>query len=225
APRHRVEAGGRGATAYLEAGIAKAGFPDVSDRLKIGRARRSIGHLGHFDVLYLNSTTSALALRILPTVPPLVFSHIHELRSAFAYWFPERDRAKLLAATDGFVACADDVGRNLVDHYDVPADRVSVHHEFIDPPTVDGERARSMRESLGLPQGKPLVGGAGVTIWRKGPDLFIQVAAALNRARPDLDAHFVWVGGPGDEPLPIAQDIAKFGLEGRVHFVGEVVDP
>src|SRR5690606_5747696 len=133
APTHRVEALGRGANAYLEAGIAKAGFPDVSDRLKIGRARRSIGQLGHFDVLYLNSTTSALALRILPTGPPLVFSHIHELRSAFAYWFPERDRAKMLAATDWFVACADDVGRNLVDHYDVPADRVSVHHEFIDP--------------------------------------------------------------------------------------------
>src|SRR5690606_2041009 len=29
----------------------------------------------------------------------------------------------------------------------------------------------------------------------------------------------------GDEPIPVAQDLARLGLEDRVHFVGEVVDP
>ena len=63
--------------------------------------------MADFDAVYLNSTTSALALRVLPHVPPVVFSHIHELDSAFTYWFPEHDRRAMLEATDLFIAIDD----------------------------------------------------------------------------------------------------------------------
>lgn len=225
APTHCVEALGRGSASYLEAGIAKAGFPRVSDRMKVQRAQRSLKHLTGFDALYLNSTTSALALRVLPEVPPVVFSHIHELDSAFRYWFPEPDRSTMLRATDWYIACAEAVGRNLVGEHGVRREQVSTHYEFIEPPVPDAARAAALRTELGIPSGVRLVGGSGVVIWRKGPDLFLQAAAAVLRSRPDLDVHFVWVGGSGDEPIPIAQDITKLGLDGRVHFVGEVEDP
>lgn len=225
APTHRVEALGRGSASYLEAGIAKAGFPRVSDRMKVQRAQRSVKHLTGFDALYLNSTTSALALRVLPEVPPVVFSHIHELDSAFRYWFPEPDKSTMLRATDWYIACAEAVGRNLVGEHGVRREQVSCHYEFIQPPVADAERAAVLRGDLGIPPGVRLVGGSGVVIWRKGPDLFLQAAAAVVRRRPDLDVHFVWVGGVGDEPIPIDQDIEKLGLAGRVHFVGEVEDP
>lgn len=225
APTHVVEALGTTQASYIEAGIAKAGFPRLSDRLKVARAQRSVDHLGGFDVLYMNSTTSALALRILPEVPPVVCSHIHELGSAFSYWFPEQDRRAMLEATDWFVACAEAVATNLVESYGVAPEQVSCHYEFIDPPTADPARAQRLRRSLGLPDDAFLVGASGVVIWRKGPDLFVQAAAALRRSDPDLDVHFVWVGGPGDERIPVEQDIAGLGLEGRVHFVGELSDP
>lgn len=225
APTHRIEALGRGSASYLEAGMVKAGFPAVADRVKVCRSRRSINHLRGFDALYLNSTTSALALRILPEIPPLVVSHIHELGSAFNYWFPQRDRQEMLSATDWFVACSDAVARNLMGGYGVASSQVSRHYEFVEPPVVDHHRARSLREELGVSPDALLVGGSGAVIWRKGPDLFVQAAAALMRSNPDLDVHFVWVGGGGDEPIPIESDIAKLGLEDRVHFVGEIVDP
>jgi len=225
APTHQVEALGQGPFAYFEGGLAKAGFPGVGARIKVARARRSLGHLGSFDALYLNSATSAFALQALPKLAPVVISHIHELDSAFRYWFPEADRSAMLAATDWFVACADTVGRNLVENHGVARDRVSTHYEFVDVPEVDPARAVRLREELGVPAGARLVGGSGVINWRKAPDLFIQAAAAVGRARPDDDVHFVWIGGPGDEPLPIQQDLAKLGLADRVHFVGEVVDP
>ncbi|MBX3314798.1 MAG: glycosyltransferase family 4 protein [Actinobacteria bacterium] len=224
APTHQVEALGQGPFAYFEGGLGKAGFPGLGQKLKVVRARRSLSHLGDFDALYLNSATSAFALQALPKVPPVVVSHIHELDSAFAYWFPEPDRSTMLAATDWFVACADAVGRNLTDNYGIPADRVSTHYEFVDVPEVDVERAANLRAELGIPARARLVGGSGVMNWRKAPDLFVQVAAAACREAPE-DVHFVWIGGPGDEPLPIEQDLAKLGLTDRVHFVGEVVDP
>lgn len=225
APTHVVEALGTSQASYIEAGIAKAGFPRLSDRMKVGRAQRSVSHLRGFDVLYMNSTTSALALRILPEVPPFVCSHIHELDSAFSYWFPEQDRRAMLDTTDWFVACAEAVARNLVESYGVAREQISCHYEFIDPPIADPARALHLRRSLGLPDDAFLVGGSGVVIWRKGPDLFVQAAAALRRADPELDVHFVWVGSPSDERMPVEQDIAGLGLEGRVHFVGELDDP
>lgn len=225
APTHHIEALGRGSASYVEAGIVKAGFPGVADRVKVGRGRRSVDHLRGFDALYLNSTTSAIALRILPEIPPLVVSHIHELGSAFNYWFPHRDRQEMLSATDWFVACSDGVAVNLVGGYGVATDQVSRHYEFVDPPVVDPFRARTLRDELGIGPDAFIVGGAGAVIWRKGPDLFLQAAAALLRTHPRLDVHFVWVGGGGDEPIPIETDVAKLGLEGRVHFVGEIADP
>ena len=76
APTTSIEALGRSSASYFEAGIAKAGFPKAGDRLKVERVQRTVKHLRGFDALYLNSTTSALALRILPEIPPVVFSHI-----------------------------------------------------------------------------------------------------------------------------------------------------
>lgn len=221
---HRAEALGSGSFAYLEAGITKAGFPGVANRLKVLRAGRSLGSLGTFDVIYLNSTTSAFALQVLDHESSMLVSHVHELESAFTYWFPERDRTAMLAATDWFVACAGAVKDNLVENFGVAPERVSCHHEFVDVPAADTVRARRIREDLGLPLDVALVGGAGMVIWRKAPDLFVQVAAGVARRHPDIDAHFVWIGGYNDEKLPIEQDLRRLGLSDRVHFVGEVSD-
>lgn len=225
APTHVADVLGTGATSYIEAGIAKAGFPVTSDRLKVARARRELDHLRGFDGLYLNSTTSSLALRVLPEVPPFVASHVHELESAFTYWFPAADRDAVLRRADWFVGCSEQVARHLIEAHGVHRSKVSVHHEFIEVPRVDDERARRIRGELGLPTEAHLVGASGVQIWRKGPDLFVQAAADLVRAHGDLDVHFVWVGDAGEERLPLEADIAGTGLSGRFHIVGELLDP
>jgi glycosyltransferase involved in cell wall biosynthesis len=226
APVHLVRARGDGSITYMEAGMARAGFARWSDRLKVARVRRAIRDLRGFDVLYLNSCTSSLALRVLPEVPPVVFSHIHELDSALRYWFPPQDRDIMLERTDWFVACAEAVSRSLVGSYGVRQSQVRCHYEFIEPLEPDPGRAQVTRASLGIPEGAFVAGGAGAVIWRKGPDLFVQAAAAVRRHRPDVDVHFVWVGSenPAESP-PVRYDIARLGLEDRVHFLGELTSP
>jgi glycosyltransferase involved in cell wall biosynthesis len=225
APTTTVDAFGRGGVSYLESGMARAGFAQAADRMKVNRGRRLTNHLRGFDALYLNSATSAIALRMLPELPPLVVSHIHEMRSALVHWFPEPDRSHLMGATDWFVACSGVVERALVDDLGVPADRVSCHHEFIVPPTPEAARTTRFRERVGIAPGALVVGGAGTITWRKGTDLFVQAAAHLRRRRPDLDVHFVWVGGVDDDRMPVEADAAKLGLSDRMHFVGELERP
>ncbi|MGH7931317.1 MAG: glycosyltransferase family 4 protein, partial [Candidatus Binatia bacterium] len=56
---------------------------------------------------------------------------------------------------------------------------------------------------------------------RKGPDLFIDVAAEVCGEHPSVK--FVWVGGHPTEALTMR--IKDYGLENRVEFVGRVMPP
>jgi hypothetical protein len=225
APLTHVEALGTGARSYLEAGLVRAGLPRLGDRIKITRSRQAVEHLRGFDALYLNSTTSAMALRILPEIPPVVVSHVHELDAAFRYWFPETERKAMLAHTTRYVSCAGVVARNLIGGWRVPRSAVATHHEFIVPPEPEPGAAARVRAELGIPETAMVVGGGGSVIWRKGPDLFLQVCATIRRIRPDLDVHFVWVGGATDEKVPTQFDAERMGIADRVHWLGEIDRP
>jgi len=223
APTTVVEARGRSHASYFEAGLVKAGYPQLGDRLKKRRVGRKLRDLTGFDAVYLNSATSALVLRVLPEIPPLIISHVHELDSAFAHWFDEFDRAAMITRTDWFVACADTVARMLTE-YGVDPTRISCHHEFIEPPVLGSDGSGGVRAIVDIPEGSFVVGASGQSIWRKGPDLFIQMAAHIVSRHPDLDVHFVWVGST-ETDLWALHDIEKMGLSGRVHFVGQIEEP
>ena len=226
ATTHLLSARGMAPVTYVEAGMVRAGLSRSADTMKLGRLRRASRNLTGYDALYLNSATSALALRFLPEIPPVVFSHVHELDSTFAYWFPEEQRNAMLSKTDWFVTCADAVSRNLVAAHGVERSRIRRHYEFINPPIAEREGSLAARRDLGIPDTAFVVGSVGQVIWRKAPDLFLQAAADLRRRRPDIDAHFVWIGGVDPRDLtPVATDLVRLGLADRMHFVGEVAAP
>jgi glycosyltransferase involved in cell wall biosynthesis len=96
----------------------------------------------------------------------------------------------------------------------------------------DAEAARrAVRAELGIPADALIVLGCGTTNFRKGVDLFAEVACDV-LSRPELagkETHFVWVGGGEthyDSALYWAQmTIMDAGFEGKVHFVGGQSDP
>lgn len=226
-PVHLVEAYGTDSLVRrVEQGMRRVHLDRVSDRLRHERLRRGTRHLRGFDVLYVNSATSALALRILPELPPHVVSHVHELDSAFNFWMDPADRAAMLEHSAAFVVAADCVGRNLVERHGVDPARVHRCYEFIDPPTVDEAAVAAARARLGLRGDELVVGAVGTAEWRKGADLFLQVAARVRRLAPELPVRFLWVGRslPHDAAHQRV-DVAGLGLGDVVTFVGEVPDP
>jgi glycosyltransferase involved in cell wall biosynthesis len=199
----------------------------AADRRHGERIQEVARRLRGYDVLYLNSAVSAAALHALPEIPPITITHLHEMFGALTYWIAPPDREALLYRSHAFITCADTVSSALIGGFHVDPWKVRRHHAFIDPlPESTGSAA--LRERHGIPSDALVVGGVGSVNWRKGPDLFLQVAAEVVRARPDLDIRFVWAGAPGhpDEgDPPVEEDTAKLGLEGRVHFVGEFTSP
>ncbi len=183
-----------------------------------------------YDIIYTNTITNGELLPALATYDRPVITHVHEL----GYWIGHRtgplNNAQVLAHTDHFIACSQAVADCLERLLRVEKPRISVVHGFVptQTETTDLSRARErLRADLDLPADSFIVGGSGTTDWRKGADLFVQLAFHVRKRLHPNPVHFVWVGGDetGDEANSLRHDALQAGVAETVHFLGHKPNP
>jgi glycosyltransferase involved in cell wall biosynthesis len=174
-------------------------------------------------LVYVNSISSAPVIDVLaPQLP--ILTHVHELKFAFhAKASPELSR--LLASTHKFIACSNAVRENLVREYAAPSARVETVYESIPVDEVRAERAREqVHWELHIPDDALLVVGSGLGRWRKGTDLFVDLARAV--CRQHGRAYFAWVGGGSAEEIAhFEHDVTLAGLTEKMRLTGAVKKP
>ena len=150
-------------------------------------------------LIYCNTIAAWAALELVFNDRSRVLCHVHELEFSFRAIVGPVNSSKMLEHSNRFIACSRSVAKNLERH-GVSEDRIDLVHEFV--PIVDAEafnkdeQRRWLREQLGLPGDALIVAGSGTLGWRKGSDLFAQVASFVRQHRPDLNLHFLWLEGP-----------------------------
>ena len=209
----------------------------IYDRIK----RRLIPHdpalrlkkwLGDFNIglIYSNTATNGNLLELLSFLDCPVISHIHELEYVIQY-FGLESFGKTQKHTTHYIACAEAVKDNLITNHKIPSIDITVIHEFI--PIISTEfnsrdkPKKILYGELKLQNNVFIVGASGTTDWRKGVDLFIQLAYTVKRKDKDAEIQFVWVGGQceGIQHFALEQDILKAGLTNIVHFIGSKPNP
>ena len=213
-------------------------LPPWSDQLKTSAVRDRLVrrhvvsrlHSRSWSLVYSNTATNGDALEILGGRQPIV-SHIHELATTIRL-YGEDNFDRVRRHTTRYIACANSVKSDLTTQWPIKPEAVDVVHEFVHlPPQTDEagklKLRRRIRSELGIPQDAFVVGGSGVVMWRKAPDLFIALARAVKKRRPSANIHFVWVGALSEAiALPaIEHDLRGLGLEGQVHFIGSRPNP
>jgi glycosyltransferase involved in cell wall biosynthesis len=206
-----------------ESRLAERGLGGVSRAMQRRRIRHLIGDLRGSRIVYLNSIASLRFLHHLPRVDTAIV-HVHELQSALRWAVRPEDPPLLRTRVDHVVAAADCVADNLVRNHGVDRQRVSRVYEFVDTAGVllpSRQDRTDIRAELGLDDDALVIGGSGFADWRKGIDLFVQMARAVAAAGRD-DVHFVWVGARagGSEGEQLDFDIRHAGVEARLHLVG-----
>lgn len=174
-------------------------------------------------LVYANSIVSARIVEALaPRVP--ILTHVHELEFMFRIT-QSPALTHLLAHTNQFIACSNAVRENLIREHGVVETQVETVHEFIPVEHVRSGRSREqIFKELSIPDGAHLIVGSGTLTWTKGPDLFVQLARAVCRERPEV--YFAWIGGA--DSLDVARfehDVRLLGLDGQVHLTGIVPKP
>jgi glycosyltransferase involved in cell wall biosynthesis len=183
-----------------------------------------------YDVIYSNTITNGAVLEALAPLDCPVISHIHEL----GYWITYRsgalNNAQVVQHTDYYITASHAVTDCLHETLGLPLQKIFPIHEFA-PTRLEAFDAaparRRVREELKIPAGAPVIGGSGTTDWRKSPDLFVQLARAVQKRMAPKEAHFIWVGGDasGAEFGMLWHDVRRLGLEPVMHFVGHRENP
>lgn len=203
------------------------------------RIIRKIDHLTNMRMRRILSTLKKAkpALIFANTAPSLEFSvrlkevinaplviNIHELEATFFYIDPVLF-SKNVEAVDFFIPCSQAVKDFYKTFCDIADDKTRIVYDFAGKRPADVTTALSIRQELGIPLDAKIVGAVGTFGWRKGSDLFLQVAQDFQR-RDQKDVFFVWVGGDTRSQLykEIKHDIRLMGLSDRVLFVGSRID-
>ena len=180
------------------------------------------------SLVHINTAFSVRALRYLPRHVGPVVAHVHELEVGLDYHLPRQDRELMFSRADHWVAASKAVANNLVVNWGVAASDIVVHYEMIDteaPSRIPDEEVAALRKGIAVGPDTVLVGTTAVLNWRKGPDLFIEMAARVIRTRPDLDVQFAWVGldTRSIEVAALRRDARRAGIADRLHLI-EVTD-
>jgi glycosyltransferase involved in cell wall biosynthesis len=180
-----------------------------------------------FDCVYANTlASSATAMELVGDGRPLIH-HVHELSSVAEFYSAAATLRTLVPHTTAYIVPSRAVEAYLVCDFGVPSSRIHIIPEFpITQPLPREARnvARAtLRRELGIPENVRVIGMCGLPQWRKGSDLFVQLARELAHRTPDC--YCVWFGGDIQNWATALYDIAKLGLGERCRFLPASRDP
>lgn len=174
-----------------------------------------------YDLIYANTVKAipvGVHLKDVYSKSKLIV-HIHELPVAIALLLP--NISNYIKDIDKIIAVSNLVKTSLIENFDFQEDKIDLVYEFSDniPKKVGREIVLNKQETF-------RIGASGHVDWRKGADVFIQVARSFFKQYPKAEVDFVWVGDvKATDRLILEADIVKLGLQGRVSFIGEQVNP
>ncbi|HVT73089.1 MAG TPA: glycosyltransferase family 4 protein [Lacunisphaera sp.] len=236
-------AGGEMETQYREL-AATARHDLLRDAMNRGLGRKVLRHLGWmglrtpdlaasyppqgYPVVYANTIATLPVAAQLAGPGRRVVLHVHELAYTTDYYAARELLRSSVAAVDVYIAASHAVREFLATDLGIPAPRIQVIHDFpvVTADEANRERQRTaLRRQLGISDEAFVVGMCGWPQWRKGVDLFVQLADHLQRSPRPVACHCVWVGGDRQSQATALHDVAKLGLQRVCHFVPAVSDP
>ena len=177
-------------------------------------------------LIFVNTLVPGDVARELSELKVPILTHVHEMENAIKRWCVKEDLEQLIELTDHFIAASPPVARNLENGHHVRPERITTVYEFIKCHRKNGDspgRTAILRRQKQLPKKGFIIFGCGTTDWRKGPDLFIEVADQVKKLGLK-DAYFLWIGVDTGEVQELEAKVRRLGLEDRVRFLGEASD-
>jgi hypothetical protein len=148
-----------------------------------------------YDLIYANTVAVWPFVKALSNRAPAMLWHIHELVYALRLSTGEQRISELFHPASKFVVVSNSVRDALSREFNVGGDRVELVQGFIPASHLRAEELREQRErvrrDLGWPADAFAVGGCGSLGWRKGTDLFLQIARAVSNTEGYEKARFL----------------------------------
>ena len=178
------------------------------------------------DFIYSNTiATASSAIQIKEALSVPLIAHIHELSFSLSLYASKTDKDNFLKSADGIIACSQAVKDNLINDDPTLSDKTEVIHSFIDNERVlklhQVSDIKAIKKEFDLPEGTLLAGACGNAEWRKGLDVFINLANTMSQKTLSKPLHFVWIGlkPEGQYYEQIMYDVVKMNIEDMISFI------
>ncbi|RCH54704.1 hypothetical protein DJ568_09430 [Mucilaginibacter hurinus] len=183
----------------------------------------------NFDLIYLNTVASTELLPYLKEQHNCpVILHVHENEYSIKTYYPESLTADYLQLINHYIVVSESTGSNLAENFGIPAEKISLVNAFVPVKEIKmpGKKAGLVKSELGI-HDDFIVGGCGVTSWRKGVDIFIQLALLIKKAPHGKKIRFVWIGHlEYFFKNQLAYELKRLGLtHDDIIFTGSVTNP
>lgn len=183
----------------------------------------------NYSLIYANTIVTAEMAVFLKTQLPTVklLLHIHELESSIKLIIGHNLFKELVSQFDEVIAVSGAVKENLRTNYGVGVEKFNIIYPFSYQMVAPNEDVSlKVKTELDLKPGTFVVGASGYVDWRKGADIFIQLAKNFLTQYPGADVLFLWVGGITDsERIKVEYDLEKLSLTKAVKFIGARPNP
>jgi glycosyltransferase involved in cell wall biosynthesis len=185
----------------------------------------------NIGLIYANTVTNGEILEFLSLLECPVICHVHELQWAINYSIGLTGFERVKRHTQQYIAVSKAVKKNLIENHQILEDNIELIYGFI-PISPSGlknqQQARDeICQQLNIPEEAAIVCASGATEWRKGTDLFVQLARAVYERIPKTPVYFLWVGGASKGAYfeQLWYDVKSLGLEEYVGFLGVQPNP
>ncbi|MCH2211529.1 MAG: glycosyltransferase family 4 protein [Fuerstiella sp.] len=183
------------------------------------------------QMIYANTSATGDMLEFfdLNNVPTV--THVHELEVVLRTLIGLRQFAQTIRHTNRFLAVSQAVRQNLMQNHNISDDDIEMVPEFLPIGEHSPENWKNARlnfvQRFDMPEDAFIVGASGTPGWRKGSDLFVQVAGHVARTHPEAPIYFAWIGGPlsATESEYLLHDCDRLGVRERIRFIDTQPDP
>lgn len=175
------------------------------------------------DAIYVSTTHCGDVIKPLGLRAPIL-THVREMERVIAALDKKR-RDFALNHTLHFAAVSQPVKDTLTQVYDIAAEKITVEPPAIDLETTLSKSAAAIggvTSTLIAAAKGPIILGIGSLIERKGPNLFLEIAAKSKKR--DLPFRFIWLGD-GEMRRELMAATTHLNLDEHLEWLGQVDNP
>ena len=192
-------------------------FWDVKKYIRLIRKNK-------YEIIYANTVVSSEIACVIKREFPnsTLILHLHELENVIDSLVGHLVFKSLLESVDFVISVSGAVEENILNNYGYDKSKSVVVYPFsLNTDNASRERC-DVRTQLDIRAETFIVGASGEVQWRKGFDVFLNLAYRFISRYPAIDCAFVWLGMVYDiQKEQINYDLKKCGIESKVHFVGQ----
>ena len=132
--------------------------------------------------------------------------------------------SQVLKKSDKLIAVSKSVEKDLRNHYNVPKNKIEIITNtisYFNKIRVSENDISNWKKTNNIPNEVFLVGTCGGPIWRKGPDIFLNIIKIFVANYPKEKIFFLWQGGEKKSAdfLNFESEITKLGLDSYVRII------